>query len=299
MNYDTILDQVLICGTHTSNRTGVHTRQIPAAMFEHRGYTHEGKPSFPAITKRKLQYKAVVAELLGFLNGYSSASDFRQLGANIWDANANKNEAWLNNPNRICDDDMGRVYGVQWRSWKGLAAFGQKSLNVDQILSTLRTLERSPDSRRMLVSAWQPAELDQMCLPPCHFAFQLIVDGEHLHLNWYQRSVDVALGLPFNIASYATLQHLIAKVFDYKVGTLSGLLSNVHVYENHLQGIKEYLHRNLDYKLPSLQITLPFERAEGETRADYFMRLLPCLTTQHFLLENYQHGAHISMEMVV
>jgi thymidylate synthase len=297
MNYDSIIDKVLVCGVQTSNRTGVFTRQIPAAMFEHNGY------GFPAVTRRKLQYKAVVAELLGFLNGYTSAASFRKLGANIWDANANENKDWLNNRNRFGKDDMGRVYGAQWRDWRSavVSGFARTDLaEVDQIRSTLQVLESNPESRRMLVSAWNPGELDQMCLPPCHFAFQLIVDISlnELHLNWYQRSVDVALGLPFNIASYATLQHLIAKVFGYKVGQLNGLLSNVHVYENHFAGINQYLGRP-EHDLPTLEITLPFERNEGESRTEYFMRLLPFLNTDNFTLVNYECGSHIGMEMVV
>jgi len=205
---------------------------------------------FPALTTKKLFWPILVGELLGFLEGYDNAADFSKLNCRIWDANANENEWWLMNPYRRGDNDLGRIYGVQWRKWIG--ADGEI---VDQLKNVIEGIKNNPTGRRHIVTAFNPAELKQMALPPCHMFYQFDVtnDGK-LNFFMYQRSCDMFLGVPFNIASYSLLLHIVAKATGLEPGEFVHQLGNVHIYVNHFDQVDEQLKRT-PHKPPALWIS--------------------------------------------
>lgn len=240
--YHDLLEKVLREGTLQNNRTGIKTYSIVGEML-----SFDMKDGFPAITTKKLAFNAVKGELLGFLRGYTSAADFRKLGCNIWNANANENEAWLNNPARKGEDDLGCIYGSNWINFNGEG--------VNQIKNALSEIVNNPTSRRIRVTAWNPLKLDQMALPPCHTDFQFYVNVEtrELSMTMNQRSCDLFLGIPFNIASYALLLHIVAEATGYTPRHLKMFLGDIHIYENHVEQVKEQLSRT-EFKLPQLHI---------------------------------------------
>lgn len=229
------MQQVLDQGVWQENRTGIRTKMIPGAMLK-----FDMVDGFPAVTTKKLAFGAVKGELLGFLRGFTSAAQFREFGCKVWDENSNKNEAWLNNPNRKGEDDLGRIYSAQYTDWKT-----SRGGSLNQIANLVSEIKTNPSSRRLLVTAWRPDEFDLMSLPSCHFAYQVIIeqDSKKMHLLWNQRSCDLFLGIPFNIGSYSLLLHLLAKTTGYIPGIVTGFLADVHIYENHLDQVKEQLSR--------------------------------------------------------
>lgn len=232
--YLDLLRKVKREGIRQKNRTGIDCLTIPGAMLQ-----HDLADGFPLLTTKKMNFEAVVGELKGFLVGATSAKTFRELGCRIWDENANKNEAWLNNTNRKGEDDLGRIYGAQWREWQ------TDTHHVDQLAVALDLVRNNPDSRRIIVSAWNPAEMDKMALPPCHMMFQLIphVSTGRLHMTMYQRSCDMFLGIPFNMASYALLLSLFSEWSGCAPGTLTMFLGDVHIYDNHMEQVDLQLAR--------------------------------------------------------
>lgn len=288
--YHDLLRTILTEGSWEENRTGIRTQSIPGAMLK-----FDLREGFPAITTKKLAFKAVVGELIGFLRGCTSAADFRALGCNVWDQNANENVPWLANPHRKGEDDLGRVYGAQWRDWTVQDGDSyHRRIAVDQIFKALHDVRHNPTSRRIIVNAWNPAELDQMALPPCHLLFQLIArqDGT-LHMVMYQRSVDTFLGLPFNIASYALLLELFAAWSGRQPATLSMMLADVHIYENHLEQVHEQLARE-PYQLPQLDLVTI------DTRHDATLHeLIGSLSSDGIQLVEYQCHPAIKAPMAV
>jgi thymidylate synthase len=256
--YQELLTTILDSGTRQKNRTGIDTFMIPGYMMK-----FDLRQGFPALTTKKLAFKSMVGELLAFLRGANTVKQFNDLGCKFWDANGSA-PAWVNNINRLSrvyfDEegvshdagDLGRIYGVQWRDWLTNA----NGDHLDQLENLLSEIKTNPTSRRLIVSAWRPDELTKMALPPCHYSFQVIIEQESktMHLLWNQRSCDVFLGIPMNIASYAILLHVLARITGYNVGTLTGFLADVHIYENHLAQVKEQLLRN-PYDLPHLKIS--------------------------------------------
>jgi thymidylate synthase len=208
-------------GTKKTDRTGTGTLSLFGEQL--RFDLSEG---FPIVTTKKVHWKSVVHELLWFLRGESNVAYLRENGVTIWDEWADAN------------GELGPVYGVQWRHWKG--ADGKE---IDQLTSVLAELKKNPDSRRLVVSAWNVAELPKMALMPCHALFQLYVADGRLSCQLYQRSADVFLGVPFNIASYALLTHLIAREAGLGVGHFVHALGDVHLYLNHLEQADEQLSR--------------------------------------------------------
>lgn len=222
---------------------------------------------FPLVTTKEVNFKAIVAELFAFIRGANSAKMFRHYGTKIWDQNANKNKQWLNNPNREGEDDLGRIYGVQWRSWRQhnpkygancaamLFAGEAEFIEIDQLAQVIEHLKQHQDNRREIVLAWNPGELDQMALPPCHMLFQFGIDtityppdtwkvpDKILNMGMYQRSCDFPLGVPFNIASYALLLMIVAKICDLTPGVFTHFLWDCHIYENQLKLMDEQLRR--------------------------------------------------------
>ena len=219
--YETLLEHVYKTGVDKNDRTGVGTRSVFG--YQMRFNLAEG---FPLVTTKKLHIRSIVHELLWFLSGSSNIKYLHDNGVSIWDEWADEN------------GDLGPVYGVQWRSWP--AAHGRK---IDQITNLVEGIKRNPDSRRHLVVAWNPAEVDKMALPPCHCLFQFYVANGKLSCQLYQRSCDIFLGVPFNIASYSLLTHMIAQQCDLDVGDFVWTGGDCHIYKNHFEQVELQLSR--------------------------------------------------------
>ena len=298
--YLDLCQDVLDNGTQQANRTGIDAISLPGTMVKFKMAN-----GFPVPTTKRLAFKASKAETIGFLRGYSSAADFRRLGCKFWDGNANLDgvdsfgnvvpNKWLANPNRLGEDDLGRIYGVQWRKW---AKQDRDSYEyIDQVQVALDTIRQDPTNRRIIINAWRPDEFDQMALPPCHVLSQLIVNVEKKELNlcYYQRSCDVALGVPMNIASYALLLHIYSMATGYTPGTLTAFMADTHIYVNHVDGIREQLTR-VPYSSPQLAYSGPsIYDLYSEYGADAFNYVNP----DDFALENYQHHDPIAFDMAV
>lgn len=243
--YINLLQDILKNGTNKGDRTGVGTRSVSGRMIQHN--MPEG---FPALTTKKLFFKIMSIELEGFIKGITDKRWYQERGCHIWDEWSNKKTR----PEGVSQEewyDLGPIYGSQWRNFN--------NNEYDQLGYILNALKNNPSDRRMIVSAWNPLVLDQQALPPCHYSWQVIVRGEYLDLLWNQRSVDVFLGLPFNIASYGLLLSLLAHQFNYKPGVLTGFLGDTHIYNNHTDQVNEQISR-LDkaYDLPQLKINNSF-----------------------------------------
>ena len=239
--YLDLIQEVLEKGVEKSDRTGTGTKSIFG--YQMRFNLSDG---FPLVTTKKLHTKSIIYELLWFLNGETNIGYLKNNGVKIWDAWADKN------------GDLGPVYGFQWRNWN--------NDNIDQISELIKTIKSNPDSRRMLISAWNPSVLPdtsisfsenvkngKAALPPCHAFFQFYVAENKLSCQLYQRSADVFLGVPFNIASYALLTHMIANVCDLEVGDFIHTFGDAHIYNNHTDQINLQLERKPE-KLPTLKI---------------------------------------------
>ena len=240
-----LMAKILLNGDRRPNRTGVDT----VALFGETIDFHNIWQQFPAVTTKKLAFQQVCAELACFLRGYDNLRDFHEMGCRIWDDNANA-PYWLKNPNHKGEGDVGRIYGVQWRDWRA----PNKQYGIDQIKLLVQSLRDDPYSRRHVVTAWNPGELDKMCLPPCHTMFQCFVEQGQLDMLVNMRSVDVFLGLPFDIASYAVLQHLLAKECGMLPRHLKFMLGDTHIYRNHLEAVHTVLARE-PMPLPRLEFT--------------------------------------------
>jgi thymidylate synthase len=253
--YLDLMNKVMTEGKRQKNRTGIDTFMIPGAILQ-----FDMTDGFPAVTTKKLAFNAVKGELLGFLRGYTSAAQFRELGCKIWDQNANENQAWLDNPHRTGTDDLGYIYSRLWTDMPVSLEEGD-AINWNQINELIDNIKKDPTSRRLLVNAWHPEVFHKCALPPCHYGFQVIIEQETklMHLLWNQRSVDVFLGLPFNIASYATLLSILARITGYTPGTLTGFLADVHIYENHLDACRTQMSRK---PLPLPEIFLAVEEGQ-------------------------------------
>lgn len=288
-NYLELLKQIRDTGQREPNRTGVDTLTLPGAMLK-----FDLRDGFPAVTTKKLFFDKVKGELIGFLRGYSNAADFRALGCTVWDQNANENASWLANENRKGEDDLGRIYGVQWRQWNADTYYGEDSMVVDQIAIALGEVRNNPQSRRIIVNAWNPAELDKMALPPCHIMFQLLPrsDGT-LHMVMYQRSCDMFLGVPFNIASYALLLELFSIWTGRQAATLTMFLADAHIYVNHLDQVNEQLARE-PFAPPKLWVRYPKNVCSLTIE-----QILNDLEPADIHLSDYQHHDAIKAPMAV
>jgi thymidylate synthase len=274
------LKKVLNTGTDTGNRTGVDTRACFGAQM--RFNLAEG---FPALTTKRLAWRAVVSELLWFLEG---STDERRLCEiqhgtrdpaknTIWRANADEQGRALGYENTDSVKELGPVYGAQWRNFNG----------VDQIEWVIQEILRNPTSRRLIVSAWNPSEIDQMALPPCHTLFQFSVQGDRLSCQLYQRSADLFLGSPFNIASYSLLTHMIAQITGYRAGDFVYTLGDAHIYHNHFDAVEEQLCR-MPRVFPILKMPV-FDSLTGILRT----------TPDDYVLEGYDPDPAIKAPMAV
>ncbi len=230
--YLDLLDHVLRTGTEKTDRTGTGT--ISVFGYQMRFNLEEG---FPLLTTKKLHLKSIIHELLWFISGDTNIRYLKENGVKIWDEWADK------------DGNLGPVYGYQWRSWPD--GEGKK---IDQLQNVIGSIMKSPDSRRHIVSAWNVGDLDKMALPPCHLLFQFYVAGGRLSCQLYQRSADIFIGVPFNIASYALLTLMVAQVTGLKPGDFVHTLGDAHIYNNHIDQVKLQLTRE-PYKLPGMTLT--------------------------------------------
>lgn len=220
-NYLDLLQHILDNGTDKMDRTGTGTRSVFGYQLR-----YDLSKGFPLVTTKKTHLKSIIYELLWFLKGETNIGYLKENGVSIWDEWADEN------------GDLGPVYGAQWRSWEG--AEGKV---VDQIAQVLEQIKTNPDSRRLIVSAWNTTEIEKMALAPCHTMFQFYVANNKLSLQLYQRSADVFLGVPFNIASYALLLMMVAQVTGLEVGDYVHSFGDVHIYNNHFDQVKKQLER--------------------------------------------------------
>ena len=261
--YLDLLQHVLDNGTDKSDRTGTGTRSVFG--YQMRFNLADG---FPVLTTKKLHLKSIIHELLWFLAGDTNIRYLKENGVRIWDEWADEN------------GDLGRVYGAQWRSWRG--ANGE---TVDQIANVVRQIRQTPDSRRLIVSAWNPAEIDSMALPPCHALFQFYVANGKLSCQLYQRSADIFLGVPFNIASYALLTMMMAQVCGLQAGEFVHTLGDAHLYQNHLEQAR-------------LQLTRE-PRALSRMHINPDVRDIFAFKFDDFTLSDYDPHPHIKAEVSV
>lgn len=251
--YLDVLNRVLLEGEKTSDRTGTGTIQL----FDDTTMVFDMKDGFPLLTTKKMAVKNIIRELLWFLSGDTNVRTLQEQGCHIWDGNydAHRKKIEEEAAEFGCfplepDGDLGPIYGYQWRRWYD---FKTDSF-IDQIASLVSTIRNNPTSRRLIVSAWNVADIDNMALPPCHVLFQCHVrEGKYLDMKMYQRSADMFLGVPFNIASYAFLLHMLAQQTDLIPGKFIHVLGNAHIYLDHLDQVTEQLGRS-EYPLPTLKL---------------------------------------------
>jgi thymidylate synthase len=296
--YLELLQDILDNGEMKDDRTGVGTHSVFG-----RHIRFDLRRGFPAVTTKKLAWKACVGELLWFIEG---SSDERRLAELTHGTSEGKVTIWTPNalapywkPKAKFEGDLGRVYGVQWRHWnkyrtekdmgaahKGGTRLAVDKIEVDQLANLIKGLTEDPNGRRHILSAWNVSELDDMALPPCHVMSQFYVNkNKELSCHMYQRSVDVFLGLPFNIASYALLTHLLAHHTGLKVGELVISTGDTHIYKDHIEQVKEQLTRE-PYPLPTLMLNASKTNIFEMTMADIH-------------LENYQSHGPIKASMAV
>ncbi|MBV9330072.1 MAG: thymidylate synthase [Alphaproteobacteria bacterium] len=261
--YHELLKRVLEQGAERGDRTGTGTLSV----FGHQ-MRFDLADGFPLVTTKKLHVKSIIYELLWFLRGETNTQWLNEHGVSIWDE-------WAD-----ADGELGPVYGQQWRSWPM-----RDGRSFDQIDWVVKEIRRNPESRRLVVTAWNPADVPRMALPPCHCLFQFYVAGGRLSCQLYQRSADIFLGVPFNIASYALLTMMIAQVTGLAAGEFVHSLGDAHLYLNHVEQAQEQLRRK-PYPLPRMILNPAVTDIFGFSRPD-------------FRLENYQTHPHIAAKVAV
>ncbi|WP_295003478.1 thymidylate synthase [uncultured Dechloromonas sp.] len=327
--YLNLVQDIFNNGDWQNNRTGIRTLSIPGAMMK-----FDLQEGFPAVTTKKLAFKSAVGELVGFLRGYRSAADFRGLGCKVWDQNANENAQWLASPYRLQMDDLGPVYGVQWREWpayklldqsqpQGAAqladalANGYKQVGVvedvgehgtttsvllykaiDQLRQCLDTIMSDPGSRRILFHGWNWAQLEEMALPPCHLLYQFLVNAakREISLCLYIRSNDVGLGTPFNLTEGAALLHLVGRLTGYTPRWFTYFIGDAHIYESHVEMLQEQLKRE-PFEAPKLVLSdrIPDYAVTRKYEPEWLEKVEP----SDFWLEGYQHHPPLTAPMAV
>ncbi len=285
--YLDIIKSIIDKGVLKKNRTGVDTIAVAGVMFE-----HDMKDGFPLLTTKSVPLRLVASELEFFIKGITDKRWLQERNNHIWDEWCTQKKVPYNHDEETKkkmseERDLGPIYGWQWRNFGAkYDSFDKEPVGngIDQLKNLVETLKKNPNDRRMIVSAWNPVDLKDMALPPCHYCFQVTVIDGKLNLLWNQRSVDVALGLPFNIASYGLLLHLLAKETGLKEGKLVGFLGDTHIYVNHLDGLKEQIERK-PLQLPKIKtekFTSIFEWKYEDS-----------------IVEDYNHHPRIKFEVAV
>lgn len=268
--YLSLVEEILEYGEQKADRTGTGTISLFGMQRK-----YDLREGFPLLTTKKVRFDGVLRELLWFLKGSTNINDDLAQHTPIWNAWADPK------------GELGPIYGYQWRNWekftKDEASHAYQKSHIDQLQNAIDTIKKNPDSRRIIVSAWNVADIDRMKLPPCHLLFQFYVINGRLDCQLYQRSADIALGVPFNIASYATLMMMVAQECSLQAGIFTHTLGDAHIYLNHVEGLREQLKRK-PYPLPKLQIAKkPFWDLKFED----------------FTLENYEHHPFIKFAVAV
>ena len=261
--YHKLLKHVLENGTDKNDRTGTGTRSVFGYQMR-----FDLSKGFPLLTTKKIHLKSIIYELLWFLKGETNISYLKENGVSIWDE-------WADDKG-----ELGPVYGYQWRSWPG-----RNGETIDQISGLIDQIKNNPDSRRLIVTAWNPSDVEKMALPPCHCLFQFYVSNGKISCQLYQRSADIFLGVPFNIASYALLTMMIAKILKLEIGEFVHTFGDAHLYSNHFDQAKEQLERNFK-ELPKMRII-----SNPESIFDFEF--------EDFVLENYISHPHIPAPVAV
>ena len=261
--YHKLLKHVLENGTDKNDRTGTGTRSVFGYQMR-----FDLSKGFPLLTTKKIHLKSIIYELLWFLKGETNISYLKENGVSIWDE-------WADDKG-----ELGPVYGYQWRSWPG-----RNGETIDQISGLIDQIKNNPDSRRLIVTAWNPSDVEKMALPPCHCLFQFYVLNGKISCQLYQRSADIFLGVPFNIASYALLTMMIAKILKLEIGEFVHTFGDAHLYSNHFDQAKEQLERNFK-ELPKMRII-----SNPESIFDFEF--------EDFVLENYISHPHIPAPVAV
>ncbi|MCU1721917.1 MULTISPECIES: thymidylate synthase [unclassified Pseudomonas] len=320
--YLDLVRDVIENGTLQENRTGVRTISLPGAMLR-----FDLQKGFPAITTRRLAFKSAIGEMVGFLRGVKNAAQFRELGCKVWDQNANENAQWLANPFRQGHDDLGEIYGVQWRQWpaykriplsnpaaielaqsQGFAQIAESEEDgeafvvlykaIDQIRQCVDTIIKDPGSRRILFHGWNCAQLDEMALPPCHLLYQFHpnVETKEISLTLYIRSNDLGLGTPFNLTEGAALLSLVGRLTGYTPRWFTYFIGDAHVYENHLDMLNEQMRRE-PLAAPKLVISdrVPEFAKTGVYEPEWLEKIEP----SDFSLEGYEHHPPLTAPMAV
>jgi thymidylate synthase len=291
--YHELIQTVLKEGILQGNRTATAAYRMTGSMIK-----FDLRKGFPISTTKKVNLQTVATELVFFVRGLSDKKWLQDRKCPIWNEWCNPEKVPYGHDEETLkkmreETDLGRVYGVQWRDWNGGSEFITNPdgsftyvdhVGIDQLKHVYNTLKTNPTDRRMIVMAWNPSELHKMALPPCHFGFMFTSDGEYLDLTFFMRSVDVFLGMPFNISSYALLLELMAKTVGMKARTLVGMFVDTHIYENHMEQVKLQLSRE-PYELPTLK--LPDD-------ANIFT-----WEPEQWELINYQHHAFIKAPVAV
>jgi len=266
------LKHILENGVDKQDRTGTGSKAVFGMQMR-----FNMEDGFPAVTTKKFAFNSMKGELLWFIKGSSDVKELQKLGCHIWDANA---EAPYWKPKAKFPGDLGRIYGVQWRKWKG-----PDGKEIDQLAEAIKKIKQEPYNRRIIVNAWNTGEIEQMALPPCHTFFQFFVANDKLSLQMYQRSCDMFLGVPFNIASYSLLLNIIAQVTDLKPFEFIHTLGDAHIYHNHFDQVKEQLQRK-PLPLPQLKLNPDIKNID-----DFKM--------EDIELINYEHLPAIKAPMAV
>lgn len=323
--YLDLVQNIFDNGCWQQNRTGIRTISIPGAMMR-----FDLQQGFPAVTTKKLAFRSAIGEMVGFLRASRSAADFRALGCKVWDQNANENQQWLANPYRLREDDLGPVYGVQWREWPAYKlinpnqphgnaqiadalAHGYRQIGIieengigcvllykaiDQLRQCLDTIMTDPGNRRILFHGWNWAQLEEMALPPCHLLYQYLVNASNkeISLCLYIRSNDIGLGAPFNLAESAALLHLVGRLTGYRPRWLTYFIGDAHIYENHVDMLREQLKRE-PFPAPKLVISsrIPDYAATGQYAPEWLEKVEP----NDFSLEDYRHHSPLTAAMAV
>jgi len=299
--YQQILGEIIEDGIWQDNRTNFRAKFIPSATI-----VHDLREGFPALTTKKLYFKQSIAEILGFIRGYTNAADFRALGCKIWDSDANENKTWLDSPFRKGEDDLGCIYGSTWRDREvfvrvytteqrayyrdiGYSHIGYEkdgiilSKHVDQFAECVDKIINNPTDRRNIMHAWFPELFPQMALPPCHNMYEFVPDVQNkvLHMTMSQRSCDTLLGVPFNLFGSSLLLSLVAAATGYKAGVFTHHMTNVHLYENQIEAAKIQIDR-IPLRLPN--IILPAKDLSIDP-----LTYLESLQVSDIVIKGYQH----------
>lgn len=290
LQYLNLAKRIIDEGVWVENeRTGVRCKTVINADQIY----HVDRNEFPLITTRKSYYKAAIAELLGYLRGYDNAEQFAEIGCNTWHANANDNEAWLNNPARDGEGHMGRVYGVQGREWLRPVEHFQnffKTDTVDQLKKVYENLKKGKDDRGEIITFWNPGEFELGCLRPCMHTHTFSLLGDTLHLTSYQRSCDVPLGLNFNQVQCFVFLALMAQITGHKPGKAYHKIVNAHIYENQIDLMENVQLKRSPLPLPKLHINPNIKTLED---------IETWVTTDDFMVEGYEHHEEIKYPFTV